>query len=266
MGQIAIGHEPWTDRSRRAGELLRLHPHAEELLTLYAALLEPQRQAYERTQQEQPVAQELPAYVAATVLPGILAATLWAGPDKLRGEALTRFHDADLHELVSRWLGGTELSATDRYLARAATAPVLEALPGLAAAACGAPPEPDPRRCPSCGGEPQLSYFGISGEALVAAPRYLLCSRCNESWMYPRMVCPACGSEDSAALPIFADTDQFPNVRADACEVCRQYLLTIDLPKDQNAVPVVDELAVLPLDLFVRERGFTKITPNLMGF
>jgi len=80
------------------------------------------------------------------------------------------------------------------------------------------------------------------------------------------MVCPACGSEDSAALPIFADTDQFPNVRADACEVCRQYLLTIDLPKDQNAVPVVDELAVLPLDLFVRERGFTKITPNLMGF
>jgi len=139
MQQVAIDHEPWTDRSRRAGELLRLHPHAEELLTLYAALLEPQRQAYERTQQEQPVAQELPDYVAATVLPGILAATLWAGPDKLRGEALTRFHDADLHELVSRWLGGTELSATDRYLARAATAPVLEALPGLAAAACGAP-------------------------------------------------------------------------------------------------------------------------------
>jgi hypothetical protein len=29
---------------------------------------------------------------------------------------------------------------------------------------------------------------------------------------------------------------------------------------------VVDELAALPLDLVARERGFTKIIPNLMGF
>ncbi|HEY8760083.1 MAG TPA: formate dehydrogenase accessory protein FdhE, partial [Candidatus Dormibacteraeota bacterium] len=185
---------------------------------------------------------------------------------KLRGAALARFHDADLHELISRWLGGDELPATDRYLARASAAPVLEALPDVAAEACGAPPEPDPGLCPSCGGKPQLSYFGISGEALVSAPRFLLCSRCSQSWVYPRMVCAACGSEDTSALPIFADTDQFANVRADACEKCRRYLLTIDLPKDPAAVPVVDELAALPLDLFVRERGFTKITPNLMGF
>jgi formate dehydrogenase maturation protein FdhE len=80
------------------------------------------------------------------------------------------------------------------------------------------------------------------------------------------MVCAGCGSEDTAKLPIFADTDHFANLRADGCEVCRRYLLTIDLPKDPTAVPIVDELAALPLDLFVRERGFTKITPNLMGF
>ena len=266
MSQIATGHQPWTDRNRRAGELLRQQPHAEELLTLYVALLEPQRQAYERAQQEQPAARELPAYVATTVLPGILAATLRAGPNRLRSEALARFHDVDLHGLVSRWLARADLSPTDRYLARAATAPVLEALPEIRREACGAQGETDPRRCPTCGGEPQLSYFGISGEALVAAPRYLLCSRCSESWVYPRMVCAACGSEDTAKLPIFADRDQFPNVRADACETCRQYLMTIDLPKHPAAVPVVDELAALPLDLFVRERGFTKITPNLMGF
>ena len=48
--------------------------------------------------------------------------------------------------------------------------------------------------------------------------------------------------------------------------MCRRYLLTVDLPKDPSAVPVVDELAALPLDLFVQERGFKKITPNLMGF
>jgi Protein involved in formate dehydrogenase formation len=266
MAQLAIGNQQWVDRGRRAEELIRLQPHADELLTLYLALLEPQRQAYERAQEERPAARELPAYVAATVLPVILVATLRAGPEKLRGAAMTRFHEADFPELVSRWLRGGELSAPDRYLARAATAPVLEALPELGREIRGASGEAEPRHCPSCGGEPQLSYFGLSGEALVAAPRHLLCSRCSESWVYPRMVCAGCGSQDTAKLPIFADTDHFANLRADACEVCRRYLLTIDLPKDPAAVPVVDELAALPLDLFVRERGFTKITPNLMGF
>ena len=32
------------------------------------------------------------------------------------------------------------------------------------------------------------------------------------------------------------------------------------------AVPVVDEMAALPLDLYAVEQGFAKITPNLMGF
>ena len=266
MSQLAIDHQPWTDRARRADDLVRTQPHAEELLTLYQALLEPQRQAFERAQREQPAAGELSAYVAATALPGVLAATLRAGPEQLRVAALARFHDADLPELVSGWLDGAELPPVDRYLARASATPVLEALPRIAAAAFELPADSDTRRCPSCGGTPQLSYFGASGEALVAAPRYLLCSRCSQSWMYPRMVCAGCGSEDSARMPVFADTDRFANVRADACEACSRYLLTIDLPKDPAAVPVVDELAALPLDLYVRERGFTKITPNLMGF
>jgi hypothetical protein len=266
MQQLKAVDQRWTDRSRRASELRRLHPHAEEVLALYDALIEPQRAAYEAAEHDRPRADELPSYVAGTVLPGILGATLRAGPDRLRTVALSRFHDADLAGLIARWLGGGELPATDRYLARAAAAPVLEALPGLAREARGTPAEPVARLCPSCGGLPQLAYFGVSGEALVTAPRYLLCSICGQGWEYPRMVCAGCGSNDSAKLPIFADGDHFPNLRADACEVCRRYLLTIDLPKDPMAVPVVDELSALPLDLFVGERGFTKITPNLMGF
>jgi formate dehydrogenase accessory protein FdhE len=266
MTQLVAADQRWTDRSRRAAELRRLHPHAEELLLLYDALIGPQRQAYEAAERDRPGAADLPAYVAGTVLPGILGATLSAGPDKLRAAALRRFHEADLPELVSSWLAGRELPVTDRYLARAATAPVLEAIPGLAAEVRGAPAEPAACLCPSCGGQPQLAYFGISGEALVTAPRYLLCSLCSQSWVYPRMVCAGCGSQDTAKLPIFADTDQFANLRADACEVCRHYLLTVDLPKVPMAIPIVDELAGLPLDLFVRERGFTKITPNQMGF
>jgi len=56
-----------------------------------------------------------------------------------------------------------------------------------------------------------------------------------------------------------------PHLRADACEACRRYLITIDLRKEPEAVPVVDELVALPLDLYVKARGFTKIVPNLMA-
>jgi formate dehydrogenase maturation protein FdhE len=54
-------------------------------------------------------------------------------------------------------------------------------------------------------------------------------------------------------------------MRVDACESCHRYLLTIDLRKDTRAIPIVDEIAGLPLDLYARERGMTKITPNLLG-
>jgi FdhE protein len=55
-------------------------------------------------------------------------------------------------------------------------------------------------------------------------------------------------------------------MRIEACETCRCYLLNVDIAADPTAVPVVDELAALPLDLYARERGFSKIIPNLMGF
>jgi formate dehydrogenase maturation protein FdhE len=38
------------------------------------------------------------------------------------------------------------------------------------------------------------------------------------------------------------------------------------MARDPHAVPEVDELAGLPLDLYAADEGLTKITPNLMGF
>jgi FdhE protein len=174
-----------------------------------------------------------------------------------------RFHEADCEESIQRWLDGAELPSVDGYLARASASPLLEEFRSRI------PPAPDSardeRHCPACGGLPQLAYVEISGEALVAAPRRLLCSRCAQSWIYPRLVCAGCGSEDAARLPIYADSERFAGLRIDACETCRRYLVTVDLPKDPAAVPVVDELAAVPLDLYARERGFQKITPNLMA-
>jgi FdhE protein len=79
------------------------------------------------------------------------------------------------------------------------------------------------------------------------------------------MTCVGCGEQTTAKLPIFADTERLPHLRADACETCRRYVITVDLRKEPEAVPVVDELTALPLDLHAQEHGFAKITPNLMA-
>jgi formate dehydrogenase maturation protein FdhE len=57
----------------------------------------------------------------------------------------------------------------------------------------------------------------------------------------------------------------FPHLRIEGCEHCDRYVLGVDLGRDPQAVPEVDELAAIPLALYAVERGFTKLTPNLMG-
>ena len=39
-----------------------------------------------------------------------------------------------------------------------------------------------------------------------------------------------------------------------------------DPAADPAAVPIVDEMAALPLDIFAKEKGLSKIIPNLVGF
>jgi FdhE protein len=211
-----------------------------------------------------PAPTELVDYLATRAMPRVLDRTLIGGPEALREAVVVRFHEGNPAAMVRDWLAGYEQPATDRYLARASASAVLETVPGLARSTGNQ--ASDPRHCPDCGGLPQLSSFGLSDEDLVTAPRSLVCSRCAESWPYPRMVCAGCGNDDTSRLPIYSDHERFASLRLDACEACHTYLVTVDRPKDREAVPVVDELVALPLDLYARERGFRKITPNLMGF
>ena len=50
-----------------------------------------------------------------------------------------------------------------------------------------------------------------------------------------------------------------------ACESCGIYLNLVHQEKDPEAVPDVDEIAALPLDVWAREKGFRKPIPNLIG-
>ena len=64
---------------------------------------------------------------------------------------------------------------------------------------------------------------------------------------------------------MFADDTRFPPLSAAACAGCRCYLVGVDLRRDRDAVPEIDELAALPLELALPERGYRKIVPNRMG-
>jgi formate dehydrogenase accessory protein FdhE len=94
--------------------------------------------------------------------------------------------------------------------------------------------------------------------------RTLLCSDCLTEWEFRRLVCPACGEEDHAKLPVFT-AEEFPHIRIEACDTCRHYIKAIDLTRNGLAVPEVDEIASVSLDLWAAEKGYTKMQTNLFG-
>lgn len=278
----------WVRRRHRVGELRVRHGFARQLLDFYGALLSVQERAYHEAGAASPPAASLASYVAEVVVPSVLDVSVSTGPERMRSELIDRLETEDPRQIVERWIQGEDQSVVDRFLARASLGPVLEAADADVRAGCRGPR--DARHCPECGGPPQLSYFAPAQEDLATGPRRLLCARCGASWGYARMTCAGCGEDSSAKLTIFSELGTasgergsvvrglphgnaqaqhpavFPHMRVEACESCRRYLLSIDLASDPQAVPLVDELAAIPLDLYARDRGFTKITTNLMGF
>lgn len=251
------------ERRRRADELMTSHPYVAEPLRLYRALIDAQEEIFTRARADKPAADDLVPYVVRTALPRVMDAAMTAGTEMLREAVLLRFNDGDLDGIVADWLAGESESDTDVFLARAATTPVLEALPELARSLRAVE---DDRRCPVCGGLPQLSLFTTTDDALVTGQRRLVCSRCAAEWPYARMVCASCRASGGAEQPILADEARLPHLRVDACDVCHSYLVTVDARREPSAVPLVDEIAALPLDLIAAERGYTKISRNVMGF
>jgi FdhE protein len=126
---------------------------------------------------------------------------------------------------------------------------------------------PDPsltaneRMCPRCGAAPLLGVLRPEGEG---GKRRLLCSFCLQEWDSRRIFCAACAEDDEKKLPVYV-AEQFPHIRVEACDTCRFYVRTIDLTKDGNAAPIVDDLAAIPLTLWSQEHGYQRIQPNLLG-
>jgi formate dehydrogenase maturation protein FdhE len=274
-------------RRSRAEALRSSHPFSAELMTLYLALLPVQEDAFEKARARAPAPDELARWAAETVLPAVVDATVRAGPPALAEAVSDRLDAGHAERALAGWLAGAELDPVDRYLARATLAPVLEALGERVGAACAAErPGEAGERCPRCGGLPQLSVIASSGDQLVSGARSLLCSRCGGEWKFSRSTCAACGERREERLSVYAEElsgavsgpgangngngdarpPRFPQLRVAGCSTCGHYLIEVDMARDVRAVPEVDELAALPLDLHAADEGLVKVTPNLMGF
>jgi FdhE protein len=65
-------------------------------------------------------------------------------------------------------------------------------------------------------------------------------------------------------LPSF-QSESYPAARVEACETCRRYVKSIDLSVDGRAIPEVDDLVSLSMDLWATREGFKRIEPGLAG-
>ncbi|HKE29263.1 MAG TPA: formate dehydrogenase accessory protein FdhE [Bryobacteraceae bacterium] len=113
--------------------------------------------------------------------------------------------------------------------------------------------------CPFCFEKPLVAVLRPEGDG---GRRTLLCGRCFTEWDFRRLLCPNCGEEDRDKLPVYT-APEFPHIRVESCDTCRYYIKAVDLTRDGNAVPEVDEIAALPLDLWAIEQGYQKLAPNL---
>jgi formate dehydrogenase maturation protein FdhE len=297
MTLAKIGGPDYDGRIRRAQHLAATHPFASEVMNFYQHLAQFQKRLYAHlapstTQHPVPAAaadfrsnldlaqllQHFPELLSLLQTVGPAAVAEVARQLSVQGPAawiafLTEYWSA---AGTSDHLRSQTRQSTDDPQRPAAEIqnPIPEALTGFIlqvflqpyaeflAALRAAPPQIATHSvCPLCHSAPLLGVLRIEGDG---GKRYLLCSFCLTEWEFRRILCPTCGEETENKLPVYV-AEQFPHIRVEACDTCRHYLRTIDLTKDGHAVPIVDDLAALPLTLWANEHNYTRRYPNLLG-
>jgi FdhE protein len=265
----------WDLRIARACHLAAEHPSATEILTFYAGLAAYQRSLGGRAVSQprrmtEEFADAIDLEVASDSVADFLVWTRRIAPRELSSavtaaDSLTR---DDWASLMRRLLGGDDdesgalRDAAIRFVVEAVLQPFAEALaiPRRGLLMKGLESRADTTRCSICGGIPVVGVLRESGHG---AKRTLMCGLCLSEWDFPRVMCPVCKEQRFEALPVYT-SEAFEHVRVEACDTCKRFLKTIDLTKNGLAVPIVDDLASVPLDLWAREQGYRRIRENLL--
>jgi len=256
----------WDKRVRRAADLAERFAYAQEILAFYGEVLRLQQKIAEEIsappaspEANAPFRVRLDLIDAGRHLSALLSLVEQKGTAKLSEEAkiVRGLAPEQQREILQKYLAGE--AGPHGFFARALLQPYAEC---LAATAILSPPAGDRFACPVCEARPQAAVLHPEGDG---GKRFLLCSFCLTEWEFRRILCPACGEENHQKLPRYSAED-LETVRVEACDTCHFYLKSIDLTVDGLAVPLVDEVASVPLDLWATEHGYKKIELNLMGF
>ena len=273
----------WNARRARAGTLRGQHPPAAELLAFYGDLIGLQ----------EPIYAEVLHSAWPTVDPGTARIRLERFPERQTGWIFDKFiralprsatpilaaiadrlaDDRDARQdLLAAFAGRQSLDAIARTLGcdpapleffpRAFLQPFAEALL-IRASVTRLPSSPvAPAACPHCRSRPVAGV--LRDEPDAKGRRTLLCSLCSGEWGFPRARCPACGEAASDKLQSHI-AEPWPHLRVEECASCSSYIKTVDLRENGHAIPIVDELASVELDLWAADRHLVKYQPNLLG-
>jgi formate dehydrogenase accessory protein FdhE len=283
---------PWSVRRARASHLLDRAPHAKEILAFYVELTE----AQERVAEQVPTADwlalvrigrtdrtdqghspwldvgRLPLDELALPFRDFLSRVAEFGTETIKDSAQALLSAEDegrletLQVAVAAWRKADDASGDvdqpDDFHARAFLEPVVTSIAQTTQVDTHPPADWTQNFCYACGGLPQIAVIRDLPDALGS--RTLSCSMCATEWRFPRLTCPHCGETEADKLPVHT-AESIAHVRVDACGACSRYIKTVDLRKEGNAVPCVDELAAIELDIWAREQGLTKLRTNVLG-
>jgi formate dehydrogenase maturation protein FdhE len=104
--------------------------------------------------------------------------------------------------------------------------------------------------CPICGGKPDFAFLDREGGA-----RWLLCFRCDSEWLFQRLQCPYCRSQNQNDLACYIDPEGI--YRLYICEQCHTYIKAIDLrlTKESLSLPL-ERILTLNMDQQAQENGY----------
>jgi FdhE protein len=259
--------ETWDSFITRAESLATERPESRELLTFYSALLRAQKEVYEYLRSRKDwlpsgaLDLDLPALVV--MLPSLLKTVESIGPDPLSSEARRLLEASDGERgqlLIEYWRAPSDV----QFFAKAFLQPYARWLAETGARPVDRNLGSGENRCPFCEGKPQVSVLQIKDACSEVGGRDLICATCLTRWPFRRVVCASCGEEDPTKIGYY-HTPEYDHVRVEACESCKHYIKAVDLTRYGFAVPLIDEVAAAPLDLWAREHGYTKIEMNLLG-
>jgi len=259
----------WRKRIERAIDLAGRHPSAAEVLAFYRRILEFQKTIYDGISsrpalvgnREAGFRQQLDVDAAVQQLPALLSLVQKSGPSKLASQAaeINRTSSEQQRQMLADFLAGGDNAGPSSFFARVLFQPYAEYLAAAPAAQLAGF---SGSVCPVCSAKPQVAVLHPEGDG---GKRFLVCSFCLTEWEFRRILCPFCGEEDYQKLPRYSAED-LATARVEACDTCKYYLKSVDMTVDGHAIPLVDEIATVALDLWAAEHGYTKISTNLMGF